>query len=300
MQLRFREIILTIFLSIGLNAMAQFDIPDKPSLQKGVYNYNNLLNQGQEQALNQKLITYADTTSTQIVVAIINSTQGEDISLLGAQWGQKWGIGQAKEDNGILIILAKNDRKVDINTGYGIESIISDRDAKRVIERIMIPQFKQGNYYAGLNRGIDTLIQMLEGNFQGIPSGKNTSATNLKPIILFIVFILILILLNRGNRGGRGGGRRTADTILDTIILSNMGQWWRFWRWLRRWRFWRWWCLRRMVIIIVHKHVKNLEGIVLYPVFFSCENPSYLYNPKQSYAPIFTFLMLCRYFSFLR
>jgi len=230
MQLRFREILITFFLSIGLwpIASAQFDIPAKPTKANpdAVYDYIALFNTSQKRALDTKLTSYSDTTSTQIVVALISSAKGEDISLLGAKWGQQWGIGQAKEDNGILIILAKDDRKVDINTGYGIESIISDRDAKRVIERIMVPQFKQGNFYAGLDRGTDALIQMLEGNFQGRPS-RNNPVTNLKPIVLFVVFIIILILLNRGNRrgrGGRGGGRGVAGTILDTIILSNMGR----------------------------------------------------------------------------
>ena len=230
MQLGFREILSILCLSLSLfgTALGQYTIPEKPTKANpdAVYDYIALFSENQKRALDTKLTTYSDTTSTQIVVAIISSSKGEDISLLGAKWGQQWGIGQANEDNGILIILTKDDRMVDINTGYGIESIISDRDAKQVIERIMIPQFKQGNYYAGLDQGTDALIQMLEGNFKGTPSRKN-NVSNLKPIILFIVFILILILLNQGNRrgrGGRGGRRGVGDTILETIILSNMGR----------------------------------------------------------------------------
>lgn len=113
------------------------------------------------------MVKYSDTTSTQMVVAIIGSTKGEDISMLGAKWGQEWGIGQAKEDNGLLILLAKDDRHVDINTGYGIETIITDRMAEQVVNRIMIPQFKNGNYYAGLNAGTDALAQMLLGEYKG-------------------------------------------------------------------------------------------------------------------------------------
>ena len=231
MQIRFRKILYTALLLLGFCnlAIGQYTIPEKPAVtseQKGVYDYFNLLSESQEHALDQKLIKYADTTSTQIVVAVIGTTKDEDISLLGAQWGQKWGIGQAKEDNGILIILAKEDRKVDINTGYGIESIISDRDAKRVIERIMIPQFKKGNYYAGLEQGTDALIQMLEGTFEGTPSSnKNNSSSIGRFILLFVIFMVIMILLSRGNRGNNDNGRRRkAESLLDVIILSNMGR----------------------------------------------------------------------------
>ena len=135
---------LSLLLLSSIGCWAQYTIPEKPSSDNpaAVYDYINLLPTSQKQALENKLIRYSDTTSTQIVVAIISSTKGDDISLLGAKWGHKWGVGQAKEDNGIFITLAKDDRMVDINTGYGIEYILSDRDAERIINRVMIPHFK--------------------------------------------------------------------------------------------------------------------------------------------------------------
>ena len=81
-------------------AVAQFDIPPKPEIETSVYDYVSLLNSVQKKALEQKLINYADSTSTQIVVAIISSTKGEDIAMLGAKWGQTWGVGQKGKDNG--------------------------------------------------------------------------------------------------------------------------------------------------------------------------------------------------------
>ena len=107
----------------------------RPNLQKVNKRHSNdyidLLSSSQQNALESKLLRYADTTSTQIVIAIISTSKGEDLSLLGAKWGQSWGVGQAEKDNGIFIILAKDDRKIDINTGYGIEYRMSDRDAER-------------------------------------------------------------------------------------------------------------------------------------------------------------------------
>jgi len=142
--LSFKNLLILVFLfCLSAKGLAQFDIPEVPSKQTSVYDYANLLNSGQKSALENKLVRYSDTTSTQIVVVIIPSTKGEDISFLGAKWGQKWGIGQEGKDNGILITLATEDRKVDINTGYGIETIITDRMAEQVINRVMIPQFKE-------------------------------------------------------------------------------------------------------------------------------------------------------------
>ncbi|MEY3599690.1 MAG: hypothetical protein RLZZ463_467, partial [Bacteroidota bacterium] len=97
----------------------QFDIPAKPSKQTAVYDYADVLGASEEKALTEKLIRYAEATSTQIVLVSIASTEGEDIQFLGANWLSNWGIGQAGKDNGILILLARDDRRIGINTGYG-------------------------------------------------------------------------------------------------------------------------------------------------------------------------------------
>lgn len=198
---------------------AQYTIPDKPSQQTSVYDYVNLLTPNEKAALTSKLIRYADSTSTQIVCVIIGSTKGEDISLLGAQWGQKWGIGQADEDNGILITLAKDDRKVDINTGYGIEYRITDLMSERIINRVMIPQFKTGNYYAGLDQGSDAIFSALKGEFKEERDFSNTDGKFNIGILMFIIIVIIMIFKNRkGGKGGRGGG------LMEAIILSSLGR----------------------------------------------------------------------------
>ena len=220
--------LLTFFLLLFFlseTVAAQFDIPEKPKVQTSLYDYINLLTPTQKNALETKLIRYADSTSTQIVMAIISSTKGEDISLLGAQWGQKWGIGRADEDNGILIILAKDDRHIDINTGYGIEYRITDLMAERIINRIMIPEFKAGSYYNGLDKGADAFFAALKGEFK---EDRDFSKENGPPIelIIIIIFIIIIIALSakKNGRGGKNGGRRSGSSLLDFIILSNMGR----------------------------------------------------------------------------
>ncbi len=213
----------------GLTAVtAQFKIPEKPKEQTSIYDYINLLPSTQKKALEEKLIRYSDSTSTQIVIAIINSTEGENINYLGAQWGQKWGIGQADADNGILVLLAKGDRRVAINTGYGVEGSLTDAMSKRIIENVIIPEFKKDDYYTGLDRGSDAIFEVLNGEFKE----KRTFGDgdigfpfeNLFPIIIFFVILIILSRRNRRNGGGKGGGRSSGMDLWDIIILSSMGR----------------------------------------------------------------------------
>lgn len=209
---------------------AQFKIPEKPSKvteQTSVYDYYHLLSDTEKNDLEQKLIKYSDTTSTQIVVAIISSTQGENINYLGAQWGEKWGIGRAEEDNGILILLAKDDRKIAINTGYGVEHLLTDAMSKRIIELDIIPYFKQDDYYGGLNRGSDAIFEVMTGEYKGTRQSNNGEEFPFGFIfLLFIVFIFIIISISKKRGGGSSGGKNSGGgfSILDAIILSNMGR----------------------------------------------------------------------------
>ena len=158
---------LFFLLALGalLGASAQFEIPGKPRKQTALYDYADVLNNNEERALTQKLIRYADSTSTQIVVVSIPSTDGEDIQFLGANWLSAWGIGQAGKDNGILILLARDDRRIGINTGYGVEDRLTDALSKRIIENRIIPEFKNGDYYGGLDAGTDAIAEVLTGAY---------------------------------------------------------------------------------------------------------------------------------------
>src|SRR5690606_17726936 len=178
---------------------AQYTIPEKPSVQTSVYDYVNLLSGAQAKELEAKLIRYSDSTSTQIVVVIIDSAEGEDISYLGAQWGHKWGIGQADSDNGILVLLARDDRRIAINTGYGVEATMTDLMSKRIIESVIIPEFKKGDYYTGLDKGTDAIFQVLTGEFTEDRSLRGTGFP-FAEVLPFIIFIIILVILWRSRK----------------------------------------------------------------------------------------------------
>ncbi|NKI31776.1 TPM domain-containing protein [Croceivirga thetidis] len=227
--MRFQKASFLVLIFWGAFSWAQFDIPPKPEKETSVYDYVNLLNAVQRGQLEQKLIRYSDSTSTQIVVAIISSTEGENINYLGAQWGQEWGIGQADKDNGILILLARDDRRIAINTGYGVEEFLTDLMSKRIIEQVIIPEFKQGDYYGGLNAGSDAIFQVLTGQFTEERTFNNNGYSQFEKLLpLIIFFIIMMILINRGKRGGgrnnRGGRGGSGLDIWDMIILSNMGR----------------------------------------------------------------------------
>jgi uncharacterized protein len=205
-----------------------FKIPETPKFQTSVYDYVGLLTPNQKTSLESKLVRYSDTTSTQIVIAIIASTEGENISYLAANWGEKWGIGDAEKDNGVLILLAQNDKKIAIQAGKGTEHVLTDFQSKRIIERIIIPEFKRGDFYSGLDKGSDYVFKTLNGEFEGTRQKKSEGFD--PGIIIFIIIIIIFfILISKGNKNNGSGGRgfrrgSIASTILETIILSNAGR----------------------------------------------------------------------------
>jgi uncharacterized protein len=221
-----------LFLFVGCfsiqTVFCQFTIPDKPKEQTSVYDYVDLLSSSQKISLENKLIRYSDSTSTQIVIVIIERTKNESIGILAPRWAQDWRIGQAKEDNGVLILLAKKDRKIWMAPGYGIEHILSAGITGEITRTVIIPEFKRANFYAGLDKGADAIFQLLNGEYKGT---RKENLEEFDPgIMIFIVIVIIFfILISRGNKNNSGKGKSyrkgsVAGRILETIILSNLGR----------------------------------------------------------------------------
>ena len=155
----FLKIIVCIFFT--QISFGQFTIPEKPEFQTSVYDYANVLSATEKAQLEEKLVRYSDSTTTQIVVITIESLKGEDIGILTPKWGQTWGIGgTAKEDNGVIILVSKVERKIAINPGYGLEDRLTAGIGGEIIRNIIIPEFKAGSYYNGLDRGVDVLFDV--------------------------------------------------------------------------------------------------------------------------------------------
>ena len=205
-------------------SLAQFTIPEKPSFQTSVYDYANVLSATEKAQLEEKLIKYSDSTTTQIVIITIESLKGEDIGILTPKWGQQWGIGgTAKNDNGVLILLAKAERKIWISPGYGLEDRLTAGIGGEITRNIIIPEFKAGSYYRGLDKGTDAIIDVFKGKYKG--ERKQTKGKNF-PVLPFIVIIIIILILISRNKGGGGnsGNRGSGPSLLDVIILSSLGR----------------------------------------------------------------------------
>lgn len=200
---------LLLVLSCVYYSNAQYEIPELPKKQTSLYQLAiKVLSDSEMLLLEQKLISYSDSTSTQIVIIIIPTTKGEDINYLAANWGEKWGIGQKGKDNGVVLMLARNDRKVAIQAGRGTEGRLTDLMAKRIIESRIIPEFKKGNYYKGLDRGTDGIFEVLKGEFKETRKRKNRSNADYSKLLPFIfLLIMVVIFISRGGRGSGFGGR---------------------------------------------------------------------------------------------
>lgn len=222
-----KRFLFLFILLTGFTVFAQRDIPPKPSEQTSVYDEADMLSSADESRLEQKLINYADTTSTQIVVVTIQSLQGEYEGTYAAHWAHEWGIGQSEKDNGLLILVAEDERKIWITTGYGLEAYLTDAKSKEIIELIILPEFRNGDIYAGLNKGTTAIFQVLNGTFKGVPQSKSGSSGGIpiRAIIFFIIFIVIIISMFNKRGGGKNGGRGTGRSVLwDAIILSSLGR----------------------------------------------------------------------------
>lgn len=208
-------------------ATAQVDIPPVPAKgqQSSVYDYAHLLNEQQRQALETKLVRYADTTSTQMVVVIIPSLNGEDRAQLAVRWAQSWGIGQKNEDNGLIILLAEKERQLYIAPGYGLEPLLTAGINGEIQRNIIFPEFKKGEYYTGLDKGTDALMQLFSGAYKGTAHEENSGFSGLTVIIIVLIVLFVLVKLGggKGNNRGNRGNRRGFD-LGDFIVLSSLGR----------------------------------------------------------------------------
>ncbi len=199
---------LSLFLVMAASAQIEQAIPAAPVPPKLVVDLTGTLAADQRDALERKLVAYDDSTSNQIAVVIVPTTGDYDISDYAFALGRKWGVGNKEFNNGVVFLIAKNDRKVFIAPGYGLEGAIPDITAKRIIENEVVPNFKANDFYRGIDYGTDALIKAAEGEYTA-PAGYANRGQGGKPISLFgliMVIVLIIVVLNIIRRGGGGGG----------------------------------------------------------------------------------------------
>lgn len=195
-MVKYRKIRLPFIVSlffICFNTSAQ-NFPTKPEPAQYVNDLANIISADQRTELEQMLVTYYDSTSTQIVVVTIPSLEGADASQYATELGEKWGIGQKETDNGVLFLVAPNERKMFIATGRGTEERLTDVYIGRLRDNYILPEFKKGDYYSGIKLGCIQMMNRLNGMFQSDEKGDNDSNGELSVgLILLILFIILLL-----------------------------------------------------------------------------------------------------------
>lgn len=196
-------VVLLLLSQIFVWAQSGYEIPNPPKKIYPVNDYAGVLNNEQKNQLNQKLIAYADSTSTEIVVCTIKNINGDDINYVGAKWGEKWKIGQKGQNNGVILLLSIEDRKLTIQAGKGTEGGLTDMTSGLIIRNFMVPYLKQGDYYQAINSGTDQIFKALKGEFKADPKkdeGVSDDAIGAF-VVIFIVFVVFIILVSKyGNK----------------------------------------------------------------------------------------------------
>ena len=205
------SLLLTLLLLAAPGLRAQ-TLPPRPNPPRLVNDLAGLLQPEEAAALEAKLVAYNDSTSSQIAVVTVATLDGNDIADYAQKLYESWGIGQKGKNNGILLLVAKQERQARVQTGYGLEGAVPDALAKRILSNTLTPAFRQNQYYAGLDRATDQLIALAKGEYKADPadqprgrSGRDSSGSGIG-FWLIIGFIILLVLLrSRGGGGGRGG-----------------------------------------------------------------------------------------------
>ncbi|MDT8385387.1 MAG: TPM domain-containing protein [Gammaproteobacteria bacterium] len=168
--------------------------PDFPELTGRVVDTANLLSNVDEQQLTQQLKAHEDKTTNQVVVVTLNTLQGYDIADYGYQLGRHWGIGQADENNGVLLIVAPNQRKTRIEVGYGLEGTLTDSLSKQIIDYEMIPRFKKEDFAGGIKNGTAAITGILSGSIdaKAFKKSRPVKKNYFQKMIGFIFITLIL------------------------------------------------------------------------------------------------------------
>ena len=182
----------------------------KPEVREGLVTFqgvdaSSLFNVGVEAQLEAVLQAINDSTSTQIAVLFVESC-ADDINFAAAKTLSEWGIGQAGQDNGVLVLIALGDRKMAISTGYGVEATLTDFQCSRLIQEVLVPAFREGGYEAGLSDMARQMAQLLSGQFDAVENINDDARKKRSILFILLVALIVTMLVKRNGGTGMGGG----------------------------------------------------------------------------------------------
>ena len=196
-------LVIMLWVAFGsVSAQSNKDLPAKPNPPRLVNDFANVLSASDVQQLERKLDAYNDSTSSQITIVIMPSID-DDIAEFGARLGDYWGIGRKQKDNGILVSIDMASHKVNIATGRGVEGLIPDVTARKIIDSYITPNFRQQKYYDGLDQATTAIMQAMAGEFKGSGSPLKDKSTYF--ILAIIILVIVFFVISGNSGGGRNG-----------------------------------------------------------------------------------------------
>nr|WP_298148046.1 TPM domain-containing protein [uncultured Pseudomonas sp.] len=192
--------------------------PQFPALSGRVVDQAGMLDAQTEARLTQQLAAHEKASGEQLVVVTLANLQGMPIEDYGYQLGRHWGIGEKGKDNGALLLVARDERKLRIEVGYGLEGRLTDAQASVIINQVITPAFKRGDYTQGISDGVAAILQVLGGEPMAVVERSNGGKSDQPPALLFFILFVIIVSLLGGGRGGRGRRGALAGGLLGGSI----------------------------------------------------------------------------------
>lgn len=219
-----------LFFIILFSFTAAYCIPERPKPQRLVNDFAEILTPAETDQLEMKLLDFNNRTSTQITVVTVKSLEGMDRADYAISLGEKWKVGQEKFDNGIVVLIkpkiADENGQAFIAVGYGLEAVIPDALAKRIVENEMIPEFKNGNLFKGIDDAVNTLMSLSLGEFSAAEYDAQAAKKQQSgPAIGILIFLIIVIsIISRIFRSGKNSiGRRSNLPLWILLAMMNSG-----------------------------------------------------------------------------
>lgn len=191
-------ILISFLLLIASKGFSQeVDFPERPQPPQIVNDFAEVLSPQEQQQLERKLVQFNRQTSTQIAIVTLNDLRGFEASDYAVRLAHEWGIGQGDKDNGILILVSPAQRETFIATGYGLEGAVPDATASRIVDNELLPNFRNNNYYKGLDEATTVLFNLTRGEYTAENYMERTGGSGKKgskaPYPIGIVFLLVII-----------------------------------------------------------------------------------------------------------
>ncbi|WP_420456706.1 TPM domain-containing protein [Rubrivirga sp.] len=235
-MLRRLAVALLLIVASGVGAQdgrpyeSRYDIPARPSPPRLVNDFTQTLSDGERQALERKLVAFADSTGSQVAVVLVRSTDGVASVDYATEILREWGVGRAGTDDGVVLLVATEDRELFITTGYGAEGALTDATAGTIVRNVIVPRFREGAFYAGIDQGTDAIVAALSGQFDAptarVGAGGGDDAIGSVLCCLFVLFVVLVVIASRQQSppsSGSSGGRRRRRRGPGIIVIPGGG-----------------------------------------------------------------------------